>query len=255
PDHELLEQSKDYMTGDFYAVLDTLFNLPEHEAMDHEWLYYFVTGNGGTIAEYEVLDVKQTDPEHAIATISVRQKWEDGSYDPESDIELHQMSMEYINNQWLMSDFDGHKEDCIRHIAINRKEQTLRQTIRDYLVSQIGSQYLQGELCFPTLLIVYETDSFVLGDFWVEWFNRSNDSLCFVSGGNHSGKIAFSYDNNQPYITSFLQTVDGAGNDASARRIFGEYYDIYCNIHSNPDVRDAAREEQMNEYFKIVDKK
>ena len=33
PDHELLEQSKDYMTADFYAVLDTLFNLPEHEAV------------------------------------------------------------------------------------------------------------------------------------------------------------------------------------------------------------------------------
>ena len=49
PDHELLEQSKVYMTADFYAVLDTMFNrLPEHEAMDHEWLYYFVTGNGGT---------------------------------------------------------------------------------------------------------------------------------------------------------------------------------------------------------------
>ena len=38
PDHVLLERSKDYMTTDFYAALDTRFNLPEHEAMDHEWL-------------------------------------------------------------------------------------------------------------------------------------------------------------------------------------------------------------------------
>ena len=52
PDHELLEKSRDYMTEDFYAVLDTMFyRLPQHEAMDHEWLYYFVTGNGGTIAD------------------------------------------------------------------------------------------------------------------------------------------------------------------------------------------------------------
>ena len=51
PDHELREESRDYMTEDFYNVLDTMFNhLPEFEAMDHEWLYYFVTGNGGTIA-------------------------------------------------------------------------------------------------------------------------------------------------------------------------------------------------------------
>ncbi|MBP5772027.1 MAG: hypothetical protein J6W75_11880, partial [Bacteroidaceae bacterium] len=40
PDHELLETSKEYLTADFYAVLDTMFHyLPEHEAMDHEWLY------------------------------------------------------------------------------------------------------------------------------------------------------------------------------------------------------------------------
>ena len=33
PDHELREESKDYMTADFYAVLDTMFNLlPEFEA-------------------------------------------------------------------------------------------------------------------------------------------------------------------------------------------------------------------------------
>ena len=80
PDHVLLERSRNYMTYDFYAVLDTMFHLPEHEAMDHEWLYYFVTGNGGTIADYEVLGVEQTDATHAAATISVRQKWEDGTY-------------------------------------------------------------------------------------------------------------------------------------------------------------------------------
>lgn len=35
PDHELLQQSKNYMTEDFYNVLDTMFNhLPQHEAMD-----------------------------------------------------------------------------------------------------------------------------------------------------------------------------------------------------------------------------
>ena len=49
PDKELQEQSKDYMTADFYAVLDTMFNLlPEFEGMDYEWLYYFVSGNDGS---------------------------------------------------------------------------------------------------------------------------------------------------------------------------------------------------------------
>ena len=91
PDHVLLERSKDYMTEDFYALLDTMFNLPEHEAMDHEWLHYFVTGNGGTIADYEVDTVEVKDKTHAVAMINVRQKWEDGSFCDEEDVEKHRL--------------------------------------------------------------------------------------------------------------------------------------------------------------------
>lgn len=116
PDHELLERSKDYMTEDFYNVLDTMFHLPDDEDLAYEWLYYFVTGNGGTIADYEVTEVVRTDGTHAVATVMVRQKWEDGSFDPETDIEEHRLYMERVGNEWLMSDFDEHKADCIRRL-------------------------------------------------------------------------------------------------------------------------------------------
>lgn len=250
PDHELLEQSKDYMTEDFYAVLDTMFNLPEHEAMDHEWLYYFVTGNGGTIADYEVVGVEQSDKTHAVATISVRQKWEDGYFDESSDIEEHKLYMEKVNGVWLMSDFDEHKADCIRYIAINREEQAVREAISDYLVSEIGPHYLQGELCIPTLMMVHEDSLRVWGDFWVLWYNTAGDTLKCVSGGNHSGLMTLSKEEGQYTVTAFEQTVDGAGNDASARRIFGPHYDIYQNMHSNEAVREAVRQEQLQEYVK-----
>ena len=121
PDHQLREGAQAYLTHDFFAVLDTMFNhLPEHEAMDHEWLYYFVTGNGGTIADYEVASIDITDATHATATIKVRQKWEDGSFDETTDIEEHQLMMELVDNQWLLADLDNHKADCIRHIAETR---------------------------------------------------------------------------------------------------------------------------------------
>lgn len=38
----------------------------------------FVTGNGGTIADYEVADIQKQDRSHAIATINVRQIWDYG---------------------------------------------------------------------------------------------------------------------------------------------------------------------------------
>ena len=259
PDHELLAKSRDYMTTDFYAVLDTMFyRLPEHEAMDHEWLYYFVTGNGGTIADYEVLSVEKTDPAHAVATILVRQVWPEAVSDQdnqpfgdeEDEPEEHRLYMERVNGKWLMSDFDEHKADCIRYIANNRKEQALRDAISDYLVREISVQYLQGELCIPTLMMVAEEDSVVYGDFWIFWYKLSGDTLQTVSGGNHTGRMAIDYHDGQPVVTAFEQTVDGAGNDASAKRIFGSHYDIYCNMHSNADVREAVRKEQLGEYIR-----
>ena len=257
PDHELLEQSKDYMTADFYAVLDTMFNqLPEFEAMDHEWLYYFVTGNGGTIADYEVAGVEKTDKTHAVATIKVRQKWEDGSFDETTDVEEHKLYMEKVNGQWLMSDFDRHKQDCIEKIANSRKEQARRDAISEYLVKEIGSQYSPGELCIPVLMIVSTEENadntLVWGDFWVFNYNLVGDTLKTVSGGNHSGRMTLSRANNDSplQVTAFEQTEDGAGNEASAKRIFGKHFDVYQNMHSNQDVREAVRKEQLKEYVK-----
>ncbi|MBQ7530788.1 MAG: membrane lipoprotein lipid attachment site-containing protein [Paludibacteraceae bacterium] len=251
PDHELLDRSREYMTADFYAVLDTMFyRLPAHEAMDHEWLYYFVTGNGGTIADYEVSSVEKTDATHAVATILVRQKWENGSFDPESDIEEHRLYMDYVNGKWLMSDFDEHKADCIRYIANNRKEQALRNAISDYLIGEIAPSYMQGELCVPTLMIVAEEDSVIYGDFGIYWYNVSRDTLKTVSGGNHAGCMTIVCQDGKPIVTAFEQTEDGAGNDQSAKRIFGSHYDIYLNMHSHADVREAVRKEQLQEYIR-----
>ena len=266
PDHELLEKSRDYMTSDFYAVLDTMFyRLPEHEAMDHEWLYYFVTGNGGTIADHEVLSVEKSDATHAVATILVHQVWPEGiTGDYDDEPEEHRLYMERVNGQWLMADFDEHKADCIRYIAISRQESAIRQAISDYLVREIGVQYLQGELCIPTLMMVAEesptsnsesgltSNSEALaayGDFWIWWYKLTGDTLQTVSGGNHAGRMTIAYQDGQPVVTSFEQTEDGAGNDASARRIFGAHYDIYQNMHSNADVREAVRKEQLGEYI------
>ena len=256
PDHELKEASKDFMTADFYAVLDTMFNhLPEHEAMDHEWLYYFVTGNGGTMADYEVTGVEQLDGTHAVATIKVRQKWEDGSFDENSDIEEHKLYMEKVDGRWLMSDFDDHKQDCIRHIEINRREQAVRQAMSDYLVKEIGVHYLQGQLCIPTLLIVAEeevdsTQGRVWCDCWVDWYNVAGDTLKTVSGGNHAGCMTIQERDGKPMVTAFEQTEDGARFQPSAKRIFGQHLDVFQNMNSNREVREAARREQLGEYVK-----
>lgn len=257
PDHDLAEGSEAYMTADFYAVLDTMFHmLPSHEAMDHEFLYYFVTGNGGTIADYEVVKVELTDATHAVATLNVRQLWDDGTVADDTDVEVHRLYMELVEGQWLMSDFDEHKQDCINYIANNRKEQAVRNAISDYLVKEIGSQYAQGELCIPSLMMVASEDvdsaeARVWGDFWIFWYTVSGDTLKTVSGGNHSGCMTVRNEQGTLQVTAFEQTVDGAGYEASARRIFGSHYDIYENMHSNEAVREAVRKEQLQDYVRF----
>ena len=56
-------------------------------------------------------------------------------------------------------------------------------------------------------------------------------------------------------VTEFEQTEDGAGNEASAQRIFGKHYDIYQDMHSNEDVREAVRCEQLQQYVQQHDMK
>ena len=98
--------------------------------------------------------------------------------------------------------------------------------------------------------MVYEEDERIWGDFWVFWYEVSGDTLKTVSGGNHSGLMTLKKENSGYKVTSFEQTVDGADNEASAKRIFGEHFDIYQNIHSNEDIRESVRQEQLREYVK-----
>ncbi|MBO4442510.1 MAG: hypothetical protein J5763_02690, partial [Bacteroidaceae bacterium] len=79
---------------------------------------------------------------------------------------------------------------------------------------------------------------------------QEGDTLMTVSGGNHSGLMTIQQQDGKFSVLSFEQTVDGAGNDVSARRIFRSHYDIYQNMHSNQDVREAVRREQLTEYVK-----
>lgn len=267
PDHELLGEAREYMTADFYSVLDTMFNfLPAHDALEREWLYYFVTGNGGTKPVFEVAGVEQTDATHAVATILVKQVWEEEVLEPdpasdamffeaiEAEAEQHRLYMEKQNGRWLMSDFDEHKAECISYLANYRQEQAVRDAISDYLVRALGPGYLQGDLCIPALVMVAaeendSTNASVWGDFYITWYHIAGDTLKTVSGGSHAGRMTIQKQDERLVVTDFEQTTDGAGNDESARRIFGSHYEMYHYFHSNNDVREAIRAEQLGDYI------
>lgn len=118
PDYELLDRSCDYMTADFYAVLDTMFNLPYQEDVLHEWEFWFVATDGTPIARCacEILSIEQIDDLHITAIVLVRP--EDADYEADE----HSLYMEFVNGEWRMSDFDGRKADAIRYINTWRSQ-------------------------------------------------------------------------------------------------------------------------------------
>jgi hypothetical protein len=87
----------------------------------------------------------------------------------------------------------------------------------------------------------------------VYWYEAAGDTLKCVSGGNHAGMMTLDYKEGAFTVTSFVQVADGAGYTPSAKRIFRDYYDIFSNMHSNQEVREAVRREQLSEYIRFND--
>lgn len=124
PDHVLKPEAKEAMTPDFFRALSEAFNAPVAdygEIGDNEWLWYFVTGNGGSEPVYSVKSVSQTDKDSARAIITVRQKWEDGSFAEEYTKE-YEVLLKRVDGQWLLDDFDGKKAACQAYVRQVREK-------------------------------------------------------------------------------------------------------------------------------------
>jgi hypothetical protein len=124
PDHVLKPEAKEAMTPDFFRALSEAFNAPVAdygEIGDNEWLWYFVTGNGGSEPVYSVKSVSQTDKDSARAIITVRQKWEDGSF-AEEDTKEYEVLLKRVDGQWLLDDFDGKKAACQAYVRQVREK-------------------------------------------------------------------------------------------------------------------------------------
>lgn len=132
--------------------------------------------------------------------------------------------------------------------------------INQYLVDSIGSQYSPGEVCIPCATVVAcdqaDSDSamMVWGDFWVFNYNVAGDTLKTVSGGSHPGLMRVMQNEKGEFeVLSFEQVEDGHGNEASARRIFGDLYEAFHSINSNEETREETRSIAIGWYVKNHD--
>ena len=122
PDHELKPEAENQMTPEFFQALSEAFDCPVDDygnIGDNEWLWYFVTGNGGSTPVYGVKSVNKSSKNYASAVITVRDDWE-GQVSPEADAREYKISMKRVDGKWLLDDFDGKKEECLTYIKAMR---------------------------------------------------------------------------------------------------------------------------------------
>lgn len=144
PDHVLKPEAKEAMTPEFFRALSEAFDAPVADYMeigDNEWLWYFVTGNGGSEPVYGVKSVSLTSKDSARAVITVRQSWE-GVIDPKENPKEYVVMLKRTNGRWLLDDFDGKKAECLAYVRDVREKYASGKYVK-YLKSEKGlRQYI-----------------------------------------------------------------------------------------------------------------
>lgn len=128
------------------------------------------------------------------------------------------------------------------------------QAIDRYFINEIAPQYAPASHCitYHDYAVVDDSnpdDIQVLGDFWVENYDIVGDTLMFVSGGNHPGKIHIKKDSEGNYFAPGLDAVgDGSEFLPTAKAIFGERFDDFQKAYSDNVLRENIRKAAISGY-------
>lgn len=115
PDHEIFPDTKTVCTEAYYSLLHHAWAIPSDgigETGSDEWLYYFITGNGGCDDKY----VKNIRVEANGAHAHVYFQMVDCG-------QVQEHSMELVNEEdtWLIADVDSTKAELVKYIDAQRR--------------------------------------------------------------------------------------------------------------------------------------
>ncbi len=128
PDHGISPDTKTVCTETYYDLLSHAWAIPSDgigEIGNEEWLYYFITGNGGCDDTY--VDNIRIEANGAYAYVHFEVEdcgWTKGH------------SMELVNEEgtWLIANFDSTKAELVKYIDTQRR----------YLSSDEWKQYIDA---------------------------------------------------------------------------------------------------------------
>jgi len=128
PDHQMEVAARDHFTKQYLRAWDLAYNMPDLGQYagyigDNEWLYYFVSGNGdcGKVSVH-ITDISLNS---SSATISFDYLF---SSCPNAT-HHHTMQLSYMDNQWLISNFDD---------TFTRLQQFVTNTVKTYREDKVS---------------------------------------------------------------------------------------------------------------------
>ncbi len=132
---------------------------------------------------------------------------------------------------------------------------TYLKAVERYLTDNKGKQYRSGQVCIPYYTVVGVDESNaddikVWGDFWLDNYNISGDTLLSVSGGSHPGLMHVSQKGESFEVTSFDAVGDGSQFLPTAKKIFGDKFDAFQKVNSDDKKRNEVRRAAVAEYVK-----
>ncbi|MBR3450857.1 MAG: peptide deformylase [Bacteroidales bacterium] len=117
PDHGLSDRAEYYLTPSYYDLYKRCFDLPKNpdDLGDGEFLYYFVSGNGGGTPVFAMEDITFIDNENAEARISVAEDFSEyGGGIGESRTGILKLVLQ--DGFWKIDDWDGTRTLCEEYL-------------------------------------------------------------------------------------------------------------------------------------------
>ena len=117
PDHGLSDRAEYYLTPSYYDLYKRCFDLPKDpdDLGDGEFLYYFVSGNGGGTPVFAMEDITFIDNENAEARISVAEDFSEyGGGIGESRTSILKLVLQ--DGFWKIDDWDGTRTLCEEYL-------------------------------------------------------------------------------------------------------------------------------------------
>ncbi|WP_026510869.1 hypothetical protein [Butyrivibrio sp. LC3010] len=125
--------------------------------------------------------------------------------------------------------------------------------VSKHLVEVVAAEYEKSDVSIPVVREVAIDESnpedvIVYGDFDIYNYDLDGDTLMTASGGNYPGAMHLKKTDDGYEVTSFDVCEDGSAWNASAKKIFGEYFDKFMEIQPDDENRQKVRIETIAQY-------